>query len=61
MGGRALQLAEPAGVPELIAEVAAQFHLLFIVKDVLPERGGPHHPKPERVGPVELEYVEGFG
>src|SRR5688572_144795 len=32
-----LQLAEPAGVPEFIAEVTAELDLLFVKENILPE------------------------
>src|SRR5208283_5208702 len=59
LGLSGLELAEAAGVPELVAEIAAQLHLLFIVENVLPQRRGSHHSEAQGVGAILADEVEG--
>ena len=54
-------LPEPAGVPELVAEVAPQLHALFAKQYVLPLRRAVHDAEAQSVRPVAGDYVEGIG
>ena len=54
----ALHLAETAGVPELRAEVAAQFDVLLIEEHVEPERCAAHRAESQRVGAVFPDQFE---
>ena len=58
LGGPGVQLAEAAGVPELVAEVAAQLNGLLVKEHVLPQRRRAHHPEPQRVRPVLGDQVQ---
>src|SRR2546430_143260 len=60
-GSLSYELAEAAGVPEFVAEVAAQLDVLFVVEHVLAEWGAAHDTEPERVGAVFADEVERVG
>jgi len=60
-GTAALHLAETTGVPELVAEVAAQLDVLFIEEDVLAERSGAHHAEAQRIRAILGDEVERVG
>jgi len=51
-------LAETRGVPELRAEVAAEFHVLLVEQNILPERGAAHHAEAQRVGAELRDEIE---
>ena len=56
----ALHLAETAGVPKFVAEIAAELDVLFVEEHVLPERRAAHRAEAQRVRAVlgdELERV----
>src|SRR5665213_2368192 len=57
----ALHLAETAGVPELVAEVAAQLDVLFIKQNILAERRGAHHAEAQRIRAELRDEVERVG
>ena len=57
----ALHLAETAGVPELVAEIAAQLDVLFIEQHVLAERRAAHHAEAQGVRAVFGDEVERVG
>src|SRR5205085_5218698 len=48
----ALHLAETAGVPELVAEIAAQFDILLIKEHVLAQRRAANRAEADRVRPI---------
>src|SRR3984957_10800134 len=54
-------LAEAARVPELVAEVAAQFDVLFIEQNILAERRGAHHAEAQRIRAELRDEVERVG
>src|SRR5437016_9507787 len=60
-GSLSYELAEAAGVPEFVAEVAAQLDVLFVVEHVLAERRAAHDAEPERVGAVVADELERVG
>src|SRR5207302_8721611 len=60
-GSLSYELAEAAGVPEFVAEVAAQLDVLLVVEHVLAERGAAHDAKAERVGAVIADELERVG
>ena len=60
-GSLSYELAEAAGVPEFVAEVAAQLDVLFVVEHVLAKRRAAHDAEPERVGAVVADEVERVG
>src|ERR1035437_9943488 len=61
-GGRApLYLAETAGVPELVAEIAAEFHVLLVEEHVLAERRAAHGAEAEGVRAVLGDEFERVG
>src|SRR5437879_12377594 len=60
-GSLCYELAEAAGVPEFVAEVAPQLDVLLVVEHVLAERGAAHDAEPERVGAVVADELERVG
>src|SRR5439155_8386279 len=60
-GSLSYELAEAAGVPEFVAEVAAQLDVLLVVEHVLAEWGAAHDAEPERVGAVVADEIEWVG
>ena len=54
-------LAETAGVPELVAEIAAQLDVLFIGQDVLTERRAAHGAEPSASAPYLPMRSSGSG
>src|ERR1017187_10506362 len=59
--GTADHLAETAGVPELVAEIAAQFHVLLVEEHVLAERRAAHGAEAEGVRAVLGDEHERVG
>ena len=57
----ALHLAETAGVPEFVAEIAAQLHVLFVEQHVLAERRAAHGAEAEGVRAVLAMSTSGSG
>src|SRR3954447_5963160 len=57
----ALHLAKAAGVPEFVAEIAPQFHMLLVKEDILPERSRPHRSKTEGVRAITRDEIERIG
>ena len=57
----ALHLAEPAGVPQLVAEVPAQLDILLVEQHVLAKRGAPHGAKAQGIRPVLRDQLERVG
>src|SRR2546427_11421637 len=60
-GSLSYELAEAAGVPEFVAEVAAQLDVLLVVEHVLAKRRAAHDAEPERVGAVFADELERIG
>ena len=54
-------LAEPARVPELVAEIFPALDPVFLKADVLPLRRDRHDPEPQAVRPVGVDQVERVG
>jgi len=52
------KLPEAAGIPELRAEIAAQFDVLFIEQNVRTEWRAAHHAEAERVGAVFRDEIK---
>ena len=56
-----MHLPETAGVPKLVAEVAAQLDVLFVENDVLSQRRGAHNAQAQGVGAILGDEVERIG
>src|SRR6266496_1107608 len=58
LGFAALHLAEPTSIPELVAEIAAQFDVLFVEHDVLAEWRAAHGAEADSVRAVSGDEIE---
>src|ERR1017187_981154 len=56
-----LHLAEAAGIPKLVAEVAAQLDILLVEQHILAERGAAHRAEAQRIGAVLGDEFERVG
>ena len=53
-----LHLAEATGIPQFVAEVAPQLHVLFIKQHIQTQRRTAHGAKAEGIGPILFDQLQ---